>query len=508
LTIKQTSSVVIILAIILRIVTLLVSTNFGADSISRSFISLNWSFHPVLVWHPNSDTSVWLPLQFYINGLWLMLWDNVRLVPRLVSLAASLLSLPLFFGLTTRLFDREKAFFATACFSLYALHIKFGNIAGSESLFILCMLAVMYAYHRFLSRAGASEIIGLAAAMLLAAMIRFEAWILPPFIFIALIINARLTVTPRRGRLIIGALLASIPAALFMLVWMMGSFREYGDYLYSLHAASSEHIDLTQRAIGQMGNLKTTLYRAAFWPGVMLVSLSPLILVAGLWGAILSFVRRTGLIWVIFFLLQMGLYLYQSLIAGHLAPLARYTILPGTILCLFSAAGAFDLAQRINTPKLLKSKLQIMLALVLVWIILLCPNYREMGSPALGKLSSVSPVTQYPSSVEPVIEWLKANLKPDQKVIFSSPGFTSNAVIMYSGMTPSQIVSVNERSLNDMRRTVLKAAPTYLICHRQAPLRIGLQAAGLETPIKLDGLYFQYVDSAGDFGIYIPQHKP
>ncbi len=505
--IRRFSLIVIFASLLIRAITFAFSSNFGADSIIRSLISLNWSHHPFIIWHPNSESSVWLPLQFYINGIVLMIWDNVKLVPRLVSLVASLLTLPLFWGLVARIFDREKAYFATACFALYSIHIKFGNIAGSESLFILFMVASMYGYHRFLDKQTTGEMVLLSVAMLAAVMIRFEAWLLPPFVFVSLLIQSLHASPTGRSRFIFGAVAVSILPALFILSWLYGSFRETGDMLYSLNAASSEHSALTQQTVDSLGNLKTMIYRAAFWPGVIIISLSPLIALGGFWGMIRSIMRRTGMEWIILLAIQSAIYLYQSIITGELSPLARYTILPGTILCIFAAHGSFDLAQRFRPFGHAGLKLKIVLFSALLWTIILCPNYREVDNRMLSKLASVSPVTQYPSFVQPAIDWLKTNLEDDQTVIFNSPFFTSNAVIMYSELTSKQFIAVNESSFEDVKNKIISEKPSYFICHRLAPLRIEQNWGPIETPILLDNMILQYTESAGEFAIYIPQYK-
>jgi 4-amino-4-deoxy-L-arabinose transferase-like glycosyltransferase len=490
-----------------RVFTFIISANFGADSISRSLISLNWSFDPFFIWHPNSETSVWLPLQFYINGLSLMIWDNVQMAPRLVSLIVSLISIPVFWGVARRLFDQEKAYFATACFSLYSLHIKSGNIAGSESLFIITFLAVIYAYHSYLLKRTTLSMSLLSIAMLLAVMIRFEAWLLPMFITIALMIRGWKWEADNR-RILIHAVFASILPAIFIILWMYGSYRDFGDILYSVHAASAEHIDLSRQSISALGATKALAYKAAFWPGVLILSLSPLIMIGGLWGLILSLIRRIGIEWTILFVIQVMILLYQSLIAGSLAPLARYTILPGTILCLYAGWGWFDLAARIRPFGRKNLKIHIALVSMLIWTLALCPNYRDSENPYLRKISSVSPVTQYPAFIKPVIDWLKTNLRPDQSIIFNSPAFASNAIIMYSGITPEQFVAVNENSPEDVKRKLLGEKPSYFMCHRDAPLKEVLNLGDMKSDVALEYITLQYSSNAGDFSIYTPKYEP
>lgn len=502
MSLTRISLFVIAASLALRFITFMVSVNYGADSISRSLISLNWAKDPFLVWHPNNTTSVWLPLQFYINGIALMIWDNVQLVPRLVSLFASILSLPIFFGLAGRMFNREKVWFATACFSLYALHVKYGNIAGSESLFILTVLLTMYASYRLLSRQDLIDFLLLGGTLLVAAMIRFEAWLLPPFIIAAVFLRENRLDSEHRRRMIIGVLVSSVPAFVFMLIWMIGSHQHYGDFLYSIHAATAEHSDLTAQSVGSVGNMKILIYRALFWPGVILISLSPLILLCGLRGAVLSIFRKTNAEWAVFLVLIICIYLYQSLIAGKLAPLARYTVLPGTILCLYTA---WDYEEKSagwkSLPAIFNPRLVMVTALV--WSILLLPNYRDFDNGYLKKLASISPVTRYPKSLEPVIRWLNANLNPDQTVLFNSPSFNTNAIIMYSGITPSQFISANEQSREDMIRKYEATRPTYFVCHKDAPILKHIETNPADSSISLNNNILRLKESVGDYGIYI-----
>jgi hypothetical protein len=365
----------------------------------------------------------------------------------------------------------------------------------------------MYTYHKFINDPKPVRIILMALSLLMSAMIRFEAWMLPPLLITALLFRARNYSSGHRWRLLTGGLLSCVPAVVFMLFWFYGSRLEYGDWLYSIHAASSEHAVLTGQAIGQSGSLKILLYRAAFWPGVLLISLSPFVLIGGLWGMIKSFPRRRGIEWIAFFVLQVAIYLYQSLITGQLAPLARYTILPGTILCLFSGFGILNFGPKKIFSKILNFRLRILILAVIIWTLFLCLDYRGDKTSYLTKLSSVSPITRYPNSLDPIISWLRNNLRPDQTVIFNSPEFLSNAVIMYSGLTPDQFIAVNEHSENEFTYRLNKFRPSYIIVHKEAPLRRLIESSKFNLENIGLPIVLQSLDSIGEFTVYSPQYE-
>ncbi len=495
---------IIAAAIVLRVYSFTVSTNFDADSISRSMIMAGWAQHPTMVWRPTAQTSVWLPLPFYLGGAALMVWNNILLAPRLVSFVLALAALPFVFAVTRRLLDRERAYIATACLALFTLHIKHGNIASSESLFVFLLLAVMYFYDKLIERSRWFDVAGLTAAVTLMVMTRFEMWVLPGFLIFMVIVRRHPDGV--RGKIVLlrNIVIASILPGLFILAWMYGSHREFSDALYSIHAASAEHAGLTDAAVNMMGKLRVVAYNVFFWPGVLLLSLSPLILVAGLWGMVLGLKRRVGREWIYLFLLILAVYLFQSTVTGKLAPLSRYAILPGTILCIFAGWGIYDVAARFRGRTWVVAGV---LLTALASTIILSARYIDSPDGRLRKLASVSPVSHYPGSITPVIEWLRSHLHPENTVIFSTPGFESNAVVMYSEMTPSQVIAVNETDPEAVREKIASRRPDYFVLHVETPFRAGLGTSSLPDSMDIEGVLLHRDTTAGKFGIYTSRFR-
>jgi len=493
--------IIIIGAIVLRFVTFLLSTNYGADSISRSLISLMWSNDPFLIWHPNAETSVWLPLPFYINGVILMIWDDFSLVPRLASFILSMASLAVFYSLSRRLFSKEVSLAALACFAVYTMHIKHGNIASSESIFIFFILASIYFYERLLRQSRWFVVAALSVSLAGAAMTRFETWLLPPFMIVASILSSRNSEDPPRIATVRSMIIASVLPGLFILSWMYGSHREFGDASYSLHEASAEHAALATAFAESGSKLRVVIYNAAFWPGILLTGLSPLIFAAGIWGMIRGAIGKQGIAWVVFAALILAIYYYKSIVTGELAPLARYTILPGTIMCLFAGLGISDFAGRIRPARSTTIVFTILIT-GLVWAVLLSGRFIDSGDSRVRKLASVSPVTHYPGSLSPAIAWLGDNAGPTDKIIFSTQAYASNSIIMYSGLDPYRVVPVDEQDVGAMIEKIGEYRPTLLVLHRDSPLRY---RSGIETfrdSLMIENVLWRRDTVAGEFGIY------
>jgi len=501
LTLTTICLVIIAAAIVVRIYSFEVSTNFDADSISRSMIAAGWAEHPTFIWHPASRTSVWLPLPFYLDGGALLIWNNLLLAPRAVSFILALGALPLVFVAARRLFDRDRAYIATACLALFTLHIKHGNIASSESLFIFLLLLVMYFHGRLVERVRWSIIAGLSLAMTLMVMTRFEMWALPGFLIVMAIILRHPRGPQEKNRLIWSIIAASILPGLFIIAWMYGSYREFGDALYSINAASAEHAGLTQAAVNLDGKLRVIAYNIFFWPGILFLSLSPLILTAGIWGMILGLKRHVGREWIYLALFVLAVYLFQSTVTGELAPLARYAILPGTILCIFAGWGIYDVSVRFGVSGRVWVVTGVLLTAVITTIVLSF-RFIDSSDSRLRKLASISPVSHYPGSITPIIEWLRTHIHPDDTVIFSTPGFESNAVVMYSELAPSQVVAVNETNAEAVRQKIVSRRPDYFILHVETPFQTGTGTMQLQDSLDIDGVLLQRDTTIGEFGIY------
>jgi 4-amino-4-deoxy-L-arabinose transferase-like glycosyltransferase len=499
---QRAALAVILFAAGIRLVTFILSANYGADSITRSLLSQNWAHAPFMIWHPNQATSVWLPLPFYINGLALMIWDNVILVPRLISFVCALAALPVFFFLSRRLFGSEKAWIATACFSLFSLHIKYGNIAGSESIYVLLMLTVIYACLFYLDRPSVGSWLLLSLALLGAAMTRIEAWILIAYIPVVVIFRRwRIDGCFRAGKLL-GAVSTACLATLFVVAWMYGSQQHYGDILYSLRAATAEHQSLFSGNVGSLGTVGVMLYNLLFWPAVACLSLSPLVMLAGLWGAGRGLKHNRGREWIILGLFMTAMLIYQSVIAGNLSPLARYFILPAAIICLFSGEGIISVARYRRFVSRPLGIVGLVLITQVIWTLGLSFNYRDSGHAYIRKLASVSTVTRYPGNLEPVISWLAESLPAGAVVAFSAPGFDSNPITFYGGVPGEQVLAHFEGNPEGSIERIAAERPDFLIIHRSGPIQQYFKLTSLTEKLTLGTVDYQHDCTLGDYGVY------
>ncbi len=500
LSLRITCLLIIAVAIVVRVYSFAESTNFDADSITRSIIAAGWADHPAFIWHPTPQTSVWLPLPFYLSGAALLLWHDIPQAPRAVSFVLALAALPLAFVVVRRMFDSDRAYIATACLALFTLHIKHGNIASTESLFVLLLLGVMYFHQRLRDRSRWYDVAGLSLAMIMIVMTRFEMWILPPFLIVMAIILRHPGGAHRKRAMIRDMIVASILPGLFILAWMYGSYREFGDALYSVHAASAEHADLTAAAMSAMGRLRVVVYNTFFWPGVMLLSLSPLIFLAGLWGMVLGLSRRVGREWIFLSVLVLAVYLFQSAVTGELAPLARYVILPGTILCILAGWGIHDIAARFSASGRSWVVAGTLLT-ALASAIILTARFIDNPDSRLRKLASVSPVSHYPGSITPVIQWLRSHIHPEDTILLSTRRYESNAIVLYSGIRLSQVLAVNQIDPEAVRERI-SSRPDYFILHSATPFQTVLGTTQLQDSLDIDGVLLLRDTTVGEFGIY------
>lgn len=393
---------------------------------------------------------------------------------------------------------------ATFCFSIYPLHIKHSNISSSESLFILCTLLVIYAYVCYHDHPSFARASFLTIALFVITMIRFEGWMLFGLTALALHIRAVAADHEQRKVRLLSASLITAIASLFIIFWIYNSYLTYGDPFYSVHAAAGEHINLMQSNARRLGEQAALVYNALFWPGVMLLSLTPFVFLAGLISIFANLRREYCLEIGLLFVIQLGIYSYRSIIVGDLAPLARYTILPGTILCLFSGYGIFNISRSIVLPRHIRIlfKIKFLFVALIIYAGLLSFNYYDVGYPALRKFASISPYTHYPKDAQQLISWIHTNINQHQRILIPAQGYCTNVILAYSKIDPTQLMFFGGEQIDSTLTKISRDGPNFLIVHRDdSNFQKASQLISL-GPTKVEGLRFSLNATVGNYQIY------
>ena len=91
---------------IFKLILLPFSETTDADAVTRIFLSIKWLDNPHWIM-----TDVWAPFHYYLNAFSLSIWDNRVIMPKLVQVTISCLTLLPFYFFVKREFNEKGAFF-------------------------------------------------------------------------------------------------------------------------------------------------------------------------------------------------------------------------------------------------------------------------------------------------------------------------------------------------------------------------------------------------------------
>jgi hypothetical protein len=288
------------------------------DHALRVWIAWRWVEDPFPLTY-----GVWGPLHFFLMAPVIALFDPI-LAPVLLHVALGAL-VPLVVYLFTReeFGSRGGALAAAIAFALYPVAILNSLSARSETPFVLLAAIAILALSRTRRGEGLGWAVGAGIAMTLAAMLRYEGWMLIPPLAVIL--------WPRWSAM--AAFLAC--AMVFPVISMVSNFVEYGHPLYGIAWASQHELETMGKAGMSLGERAGQLAR---FVANLVGGMTPLLaLMAGLGALVCLIQRRRQAIWLIPCAV-LGVLLFASALRGTLVPKVNYTATLGLLLIPFLAA--------------------------------------------------------------------------------------------------------------------------------------------------------------------------
>lgn len=317
---------ILLLGLVLRLAVLPFTHTTEPDAMSRIVISWEWLQTP----NTGLQSAVWLPLHTYVLGLMFKVFPEYYYIPTVLNiLFAVLTAIPLYW-FSQREFGEKSGIAAGAiaatAFMVYPLAFRNSLMALSDTPFALLLAASLPLLSYARAKNGTLWQAALAGLFIsLAAGIRYEGWVLIPFMAVIL------WRYPRR-LLAFGAMAMVVPT-----LWMIGCLITHGDPLYSFNYQSQDTAaTLSER--GGLSVLKRTV-RLIFFPGVLGFGLSFPVLGLSLWGVAVALRKRSSqLIWLVPFLALFLILSYKS-VEGTMNLQPRYAIPMGMLLLPFMVVG-------------------------------------------------------------------------------------------------------------------------------------------------------------------------
>jgi hypothetical protein len=320
--VKHAAWIVVGVALLARLLALPFWTLYSGDSVSRVLLGWLWGEHPFFITHGG-----WGPLHFYMLGAAMTIWPDPVWTPTALQILCGALTSLFIYRFALALFGGQRAaLLAGLAFAVYPLAIIASLEARAEMPFVMFLALGLWLLARASGEGGrVSDALLAGFSLTLACMIRYESWVLLPFLAALL--------WPHWRRM--AAFLAA--ALLHPVIWMIGSALAYGNPLYSFVWTSSFNRDL----MGQKRNWDLSMAAHKIWDLALVTERGlslPLSVLIGL-GALWCLRHRLRCAyWLIPPLVAFGV-LAAGEVRGSLWLQPAYTLTIGVLIVPFVAAG-------------------------------------------------------------------------------------------------------------------------------------------------------------------------
>jgi hypothetical protein len=266
----------------------------------------------------------------------------------------------------------------------------------------------------------------------LAAVTRYDAWLAQP-----LVVLAAGLFRPEGRRMPLGGLaLFSISAATLPAIWLLWGARVGGDALFFAHYITADHAGLAATAVTRYGPVLGRLRQLGVWAlGFVAAMTLPGAALAGValgrgwkplpWPLRLVIVAALG---------PPAIYLARGLVLQSFEPLARFALVPGTLL-LPLAAGALPPAR--DRAFRLGSLAAAALFSVAVWLVATVGRERIWaGAESMGAL------TRLDGEDRALARYLRAHRPPGATVMIEPHAFADIGIEHAAGIPWTEAISL------------------------------------------------------------------
>jgi 4-amino-4-deoxy-L-arabinose transferase-like glycosyltransferase len=438
----------------LRVLFFFIAENAGMDALARAQIAEEWLKHPDF----RLVFVSWLPFHIWLMAGMSLLVRNVALGGRVLSLLLGIASLGVFWALAKEVYGESAAKLSVLVFALCSLHIGYSTTSSSEVPYLFFVLTGLLGFfvHR---RSGSYLALALGAAALgIGAGIRYEAWLIIFAVFLILLLLSRRAdggfwaAAHIREVLLFGGIAGFWPAICMIYQWKL-----YGMPLYG--------VTMNYTWVGEqlIEVHRSMIYRLALFPGVILLTLTPVMLVAGLYGLVIGLRQRPNRDFALIFLI-LGTVTGYQVVKGGLIPQARYTITLVALLAMTSGYGIEQIARFLSQRRASQLRLTVGLLLILnlggIFILSRIPNRFN------DKLRSISPDLRFTSRIETLGRYLKPRLGPNTSVViddYKSEPIDIAHVIGLPLVAGKRAYSPTRNDLTGLVDYMEKEKPRYLI---------------------------------------------
>lgn len=372
--------------------------NLAGDAIVRTWLAHYWLGSPHVIGSFDQGGLQFGPLHLYLLALSELVVPALEHSGRVLSLVVGAATAVPLFSLTRRLFGRPAASWAVVSFALWGLHVQASTTAASEALNLLLVMAALALLQAW--RDEGRRVLLLAAALVLnlACATRYDSWLLVPMVAAVVWWQSRRWQT---------AAWFALASSAFATGWMGGNWLDRGNPLFPFVFIDAFHRAWFPSEAARWGAWGYRLICLGFWPGAAVVSLTPLVALAGFVGLRRAWRERTDTRWLVLFVVgPAALYTLRAVAFSSFAPLVRFAMKELLLLLPFVWFGAQPVLSRLS-PRAGRTLLGVAVALAIAWPAWLGWYCFRTDGTGPDTLRAIAPTSTNAPRLMRVARWLK-----------------------------------------------------------------------------------------------------
>lgn len=428
----------ILLAMLVRMICLLSYENMPGIAISNVLQSLSVIDYPGFRNNFNGNCSM---LYVYFLAIFLSVWREVILLPKILTVIFGILVVLPFYGCIKATFSKRIAFLSCLILAFYPLHIVQSCITTSEAMYYFFIFSALYFFLDYISKTTkTSSFILSALAFNIAALLRFECWLFIPIFFFILLAK------DIKSAVIFFGLLLIAPV-----VWLALNYSVYKLPFYTFEcSAQTSYTEIMEKKIFYDPSLWS-------WLPVLWRSSGGLLLIGGLLGMIIS-VKLSGkkLFLAYFFLIGFISLSVNSFIA-HQWHHEKYSLILGLLLIPYAVFLFDHISDRFLQKKWWVNGLLLILLLINFYYI------AQTRSVSLRFMNSVST-----DEINDLSRWLKENLSSGRCFFIDWDPFAVywQSIILKSGFPRERYRSIGTRYFQSSFQKSTRSFTTFIKDHQ------------------------------------------
>src|SRR5262249_14728148 len=248
----------------------------------------------------------------------------------------------------------------------------------------------------------------------------------------------------------------------FPLIWMQGNEVALGSPFAPIHHIDEFHRAWVAEGLARWGPVLYRLQNLFFWPGIAVVTLSPLVAFFGIAGIFRAWKQRPQQRWLIWtILIPTAYFTARSAILLNFQPLGRFAATQVALVLPYVWYGFESLTERASSTW--KRALAILSVATAVGLPVGLGLFTTQSEHKLAKsLRPIGPISKNPEAVRQVVQFIKERAKTEGAgiILDTDPQYSDMQIAFFSGLPEEKMARYR---WDTFQKRLLTAQPAYLI---------------------------------------------